>query len=104
MSLLGLELSDVGIIAAAADPERLLTVDEQDMESPGFALPGKRALAVGRAAERQAHLYPRQVIDRFWDQLDTQPLERPNPYAENHAEVAYEHLVHIWNAIKGEEN
>jgi hypothetical protein len=100
MSLLGLELSDVGIIVAAADPERLLTVDEQDVESPGFALPGKEALAVGRSAERQAHLYPRQVIDRFWDQLDTQPLERPNPYAENHAEVAFEHLAHIWKEVK----
>jgi hypothetical protein len=100
MSLLGLELSDVGIIVAAADPERLLTVDEQDIESPGFALPEKGALAVGRSAERQAHLYPRQVIDRFWDQLDTQPLEQPNPYAENHAEVAFEHLAHIWKNVK----
>jgi hypothetical protein len=100
MSLLGLELSDVGIIVAAADLERLLPVDGQDIESPGFALPEKRGLAVGRAAERQAHLYPLQVIDRFWDQLDTQPLEQPNPYAENHAEVAYEHLAHIWRAVK----
>ena len=104
MNLLGLELSDAGIMVAAADPARLLTIDEHGTESPGFALPGKKRLNVGRAAERKAHLYPRQVIDHFWDQLNTEPLEQPNPYAQNHAEIACEHLSGIWKTVKNQGN
>jgi len=104
MSLLGLELSDAGIMVAAADPARLLAIDGHKMESPGFALPEKKRLDIGLAAERKAHLYPRQVIDRFWDQLNTEPLEQPNPYAHNHAELAYEHLARIWATVKDHGN
>jgi len=99
MNLLGLELSDVGIMVAAAEPAGLLVVDGHDTESPGYALPEKDRLTVGGAARKQAHLYPRQVIDRFWDQLNTEPLAQPNPYAENNAEVAYEHLAGIWKTV-----
>ena len=104
MSLLGLELSDAGIMVAAADPARLLTVDGHGTESPGFALPEKKRLTVGSTAERKAHLYPRQIIDRFWDQLNTEPLEQPNPYAQNHAEIACEHLARIWKTVNDHGN
>jgi hypothetical protein len=100
MGLLGLELSDAGIMAAGGEPARLLIIEGQGFESPGFALAEKDRLTVGRAAERKAHLYPRQVLNRFWDQLNTEPLEQSNPYAQNHAEIAYEHLARIWEAVK----
>jgi hypothetical protein len=35
MTLLGLELSDAGILVAADNPLRLLTVDGQEKESTG---------------------------------------------------------------------
>ena len=41
MSVLGVELSDVGILVAGAEPARLLKVDGNSVESPGFALPEK---------------------------------------------------------------
>ncbi len=104
MSLLGLELSDAGIMVAATDPARLLKVDGQYIESPGVALPEKKRLTVGKAAERLAHLYPRQAINIFWDQLNTEPLEQPNLYAHNHAELAYEHLARIWKSVKAHGN
>jgi hypothetical protein len=96
MSLLGLELSDAGILVAGSATGGLLEVDDNRIESPGFALPEKNRLTVGAAAESKAHLYPRQILNHFWDQLNTEPLEQPNPFAHNHAEIAFEHFAHIW--------
>ena len=100
MTLLGLELSDAGILVAGSGRDGLLKVDENSVESPGFALPEKNRLTVGRAAEMKAHLYPRQILNHFWDQLNTEPLEQPSRFAHNHAEIAFEHLAHIWETVK----
>ena len=100
MSVLGVELSDAGILVAGGDPPALLKIDGDSVESPGFALPEKKRLAVGTAAERKAHLYPRQILNQFWNQLNTEPLEQPNPFAHNHAEIAYEHFAGIWQRIQ----
>jgi hypothetical protein len=100
MGVLGVELSDAGIMVAGGDPPELLHVDGDSIESPGFALPENNRMAVGSTAERKAHLYPRQILNQFWDQLNTEPLEQPNPFAHNHAEIAYEHFAHIWQRIK----
>ena len=100
MSLLGLELSDAGILVAGTEPAGLLKVDGNSVESPGFALPEKNRLTVGGAAERKAHLYPRQILNQFWDQLNIEPLEQPNPFAQNHAEIAFEHFARIWQTVK----
>ncbi len=99
MSLLGLELSDAGILVAGSGSSGLLKVDNDRTESPGFALPEKNRLAVGAAAERKAHLYPRQILNHFWDQLNTEPLEQPNAFAHNHGEIAYEHFTHMWKTV-----
>ena len=103
MSILGVELSDAGILVAGGDPPGLLKVDGDELASPGFALPEKKQMAVGTAAERKAHLYPRQILNQFWDQLNTEPLEQPNPFAHNHAEIAYEHFAKIWQRIQQHE-
>lgn len=100
MSLLALELNDTGILVAGTGGDVLLKVDGNSVESPGFALPEKKRLTVGVAAERKAHLYPRQILNRFWDQLNIEPLEQPNPFAQNHAEIAFEHFAHIWETAK----
>jgi hypothetical protein len=101
MSLIGLEISDAGILAAAGTPDRLLELDGPATESPGFALPQKKRLLVGKEAEGKAHLFPRQILYRFWDQLDTEPLEQPGKYApQNHAEIVYHHLSRIWQVIQ----
>lgn len=100
MSLLGLELSDAGILVAASGSPGLLQIDGSSVESPGFALPEKNRLSVGKAAQGKAHLYPRQVLNHFWDRLNIEPLEQPNPFAHNHAEIAFEHFSHIWKTVK----
>jgi hypothetical protein len=100
MSLLGLELSDAGILVAGTEPAGLLKIDGNRFESPGFALPEKNQLIVGGAAEGKAHLYPRQILNQFWDQLNIEPLQQPNPFVQNHAEIAFEHLAYIWQTVK----
>lgn len=105
MTRLGLELSDAGILVAGGNPARLLTVDGQEKESPGFAILEKKRLLVGKPASDKAHLFPLQVINRFWDQLNTEPLKHHHRFAQNHAELAYAHLSHVWETVKqyGEE-
>jgi hypothetical protein len=100
MSLLGLELSDAGILVAGGKAAGLLEIDGNSVESPGFALAEKQGLTVGVAAERKAHFYPRQILNQFWDQLNLEPLEQPNPFAQNHAEIAFAHLARIWETVK----
>ena len=101
MRLLGLELSDAGIIVAGGTPERLLEIDGRDTESPGYALPEKNQLVVGKAAEKKAHIYPRLITSHFWDQLNTEPLDHPGPYTQqNHAEIASIHMGQIWESVK----
>lgn len=100
MNLLGLELCDAGILAAGGDPPQLLPIDADSLESPGFALPEKKALTTGIAAERRARLFPRQIINRFWDSLSTDPLDPPLPNAGNQAEVACAHLAQIWSQVR----
>ncbi|GMQ79655.1 MAG: hypothetical protein BMS9Abin03_082 [Thermodesulfobacteriota bacterium] len=100
MTLLGLELSDAGILVAGDNPIRLLTVDGQIKESPGFAIPEKTRLLVGKPASDKAHLFPLQVINRFWDQLNREPLKQKNRHAQNHAEIAYAHLFYVWEIVK----
>ena len=100
MTVLGVELCDAGILVAGGNPPGLLKVDGDSVESPGFALPEKKQLAVGAAAQRKAQLYPRQILNQFWDRLNTEPLEQTNPFVHNHAEIAYEHFARIWQRIR----
>lgn len=99
MTLLAIEISDTGIIAAAGQPPRLLPVDGENMESPGFALADRKKMLAGVAARQQAHLLPRLIFDAFWDQLNTEALSRPLPRIGTHAEIAYFHLQRIWKRV-----
>ena len=101
MGLIGLELNDSGILAAGGNPPGLLDLDGEDQESPGFALPQKKGLLVGKAAAGKAHLFPRQILNQFWDQLNTEPLEQAGSYFPlNHAEIVYRHLSLIWQQLQ----
>jgi len=101
MSLIGIELSDAGIVAAGSPTEKLLQIDGQASESPGFALPEKSGLLVGKAAESRAHLFPRQIIHHFWNHLNTDPLEMPGKHVpQSTAEIAYHHLDRIWQQLQ----
>ena len=101
MAIIGLELNDSGILAAGGSPPGLLNLDGEFQESPGFALPQKKHLLVGKAAERKAHLFPRQILHHFWDQLTATPLEQTGKYLpRNHAEIVYHHLSLMWQQLQ----
>ncbi|MCP4627754.1 MAG: hypothetical protein GY850_30180 [bacterium] len=101
MSLIGLELNDSGILAAAGNPPELIDLDGQAQESPGFALPQKKGLLVGKTAQNKAHYFPRQILNHFWDQLNTEPLEKTGRHFPNsHAEIVFRHLSLIWQQLK----
>ena len=104
MTIPGLELSDAGIMVAGDEPPQLLEIEGMRQESPGVAIPEKKRLLVGKPAAEKAHLLPLQVINRFWDQLNTTPMEQKNRHAQNHAEIACAHLAHIWDKVKAHGN
>ena len=60
MSLLGVELSDAGILVAGGKPARLLETDQSAFASPGYAFSQKKKVLIGRAVEEMAHLFPRE--------------------------------------------
>lgn len=100
MTLIALELSDAGIMAATGTPARLIPVDGTSLASPGYILPVKKKLSVGKSAESQAHRLPRQMHHRFWDQLSTLPLKPRERWAGNYAEMALKHLAEIWRQVE----
>jgi len=101
MGLIGLEINDSGILAAGGSPPKLLDLDGQAQESPGYALPQKKGLLVGKTAECKAHLFPRQILNHFWDQLNTETLEQTGKHLPlNHAEIVFHHLALIWRQLQ----
>lgn len=101
MALIALELNDSGILAAGGSPPRLLALDGESHESPGFALPQKKGLLVGKAAEGKAHIFPRQILHHFWDQLNSDPLEETGKYyPQNNAEIVFSHLSLMWQELR----
>jgi hypothetical protein len=101
MTIIGLELNDSGILAAAGNPPELINLEGQDQESPGFALPRKKEMLVGKTAQSKAHYFPRQILNHFWDQLNTEPLQQTGRHFPlSHAEIAFRHLSLIWQQLK----
>ena len=99
MDIIGLELSDAGILAAGGGPPRLLPVDGRSLESPGYALELKKRLLIGGEAYDQTRIHPRGTNNRFWSQLSTHPLSEKTVTVSSYAEIALRHLEKIRNAI-----
>jgi hypothetical protein len=95
MALLGIELSDSGIMAAAGDPPRLLTIDGTEQSSPGFALQLNQQLLMGWDAVNRFRFNPRSYTNRFWDELGTEPIKQPGLEGKTCAELAYRHLLKL---------
>ena len=97
MEIIGLELSDAGILAAGGSPSRLLQVDGHSVESPGYALQLKKRLLIGGEAFDQTRIHPRQMNNRFWSQLSIHPLSEKTATASSYAEIAFRHMEKIRN-------
>ena len=100
MRVLGLEISDAGIMAAETRSGNLLRVDGDSLESPGIALSEKKKLLVGRAADRRICRSPRFANNVFWDLLDAEPLSQPGYEGVTHADLVHDHLKEIWRTVR----
>ncbi|MGR8918488.1 MAG: FHA domain-containing protein [Gammaproteobacteria bacterium] len=63
--------------------------------SPGIAIVDGREVVTGTAAQARQQLSPRQVNNRFWQQLSDTPLPGATRLARHHADLAYHHLAAI---------
>ncbi len=94
MSLGIIELSDAGI-QVAIDNELVKT-------SPGFAVLDGGNLLVGEEAMQNARLLPRWTNNRFWNQLNTDPIANSTHEVRHHADIAFAHLESIWLPFKND--
>lgn len=83
-----IEISDIALSVADASGLR--------HSSACCAVVEGRELLLGDAARARARLNPRQTHERFWAQLDQQPLLRPAGTATTHADLAWFHLHALW--------
>ena len=81
------ELNDIGLFTTVAAGLYA--------ESPGYALFNDEGVVVGKAAQAAARLHPRQINNRFWQQLGLNPLPEQSPQVRHHADLAYQHLLHV---------
>ena len=87
MSLCVIEINDLAI--------RLTRDGKVAGTSPGFAVIEKSKVETGTDACNKAHLKPRLVNNRFWQQLNETPLHLPNRSCRHNADIAYHHLTQI---------
>ncbi len=69
--------------------------------SPACAIVTADELKVGDIAYREARLRPHLAQTQFWTKLSMNPLPQPGHRARNFADLAYAHLLHLWE-ISGE--
>lgn len=95
MSLKVIELNDAGV--RVADDSGIVLL------SPGFALSRDKTLLLGEQAEQQARLHPTRSFNRYWHELNLDPIAH-NEGIRHHADIAYAHLKHLVEAagINGE--
>lgn len=82
-----IELNDSEIRVGYADNIRV--------RSPGYALIDNNEIEIGEPAARQARLNPRAVHNRYWKNLNQDPLQYPSARARHNADLAFAHLLAI---------
>lgn len=86
MSLKVIELNDKAI--SVGDDSGVL------LRSPGFALAAGQDVVLGELAEQQARLQPTNSYNKYWHELNLDPIEHGNNF-RHHADIAFAHLQHL---------
>ena len=94
MALGIIDINDTGI-QVAIDNEIVST-------SPGFAVMDGDHLLVGSEALQNARLLPRWTNNRFWNQLNTDPIATSTDEVRHHADLAFAHLESLWQPVENE--
>ena len=91
MSLAVLTINDAGL--------QLAVDGELKRTSPGYAVLDGNVLLIGEEAARNAKLLPRWTNNRFWSQLDANPLTNRTDQIRHHADLAFHHLEDLWQSV-----
>lgn len=91
MALAILELNDAGI-QASVDGNLMLS-------SPAYAVVHEDQLYVGEEGLQKVRLYPGWTNNKFWQQLNTDPISNGTHQIRHHADLAFFHLEQIWKKI-----
>ena len=96
MSCTIIEFNDaaISLFPAAGEP----------VVSPAYALVSSDELKVGERAYREARLHPHLVHTHFWSKLSLDPLPQPGHRARTYADLAYAHLLHLWESSKDDDD
>lgn len=93
MSIAVFNINDAGI-QVSVDGDLVRT-------SPGYAVLDGNNLLTGEEASQNAKLLPRWTNNRFWSQLNVNPLANGNNQIRHHADLAFAHLEALWQPIAG---
>ena len=94
MSIAVFNINDAGI---------QLTVDNELVRtSPGVAVLNNNSLLTGEEASKNVKLLPRWTNNRFWSQLNTNPLPNSTEQVRHHADIAFAHLEDLWLPVSKE--
>ena len=94
MSIAVFNINDAGI---------QLTVDSELVRtSPGIAVLNDNSLLTGEQASNNVKLLPRWTNNRFWSQLNTNPLPNSTEQVRHHADIAFAHLEDLWLPVSKE--
>jgi hypothetical protein len=74
---------------------RVAEGDSIVLRSPGYAFLDKDKIEIGVLAARQARLEPRAVHNRYWKNLNQDPLQTPSTHARHNADLAFAQLLAI---------
>lgn len=66
------------------------------LRSPGIAVVNNDDLQVGESALKMAYLNPRETYNRYWNKLNQDTLQTPTKRYRHHADLAYAHLLSIY--------
>ncbi len=86
MSLKVIELNDVSL--QVGDAGGIIAA------SPGFALLEGKEVVLGEAAEKQHKIFPTSSYDKFWHELNMEPLH-VRGRIRHHADLAYSQLLEL---------
>jgi len=77
--------------------DRAITVYDDGgilLQSPGFALVEGDTVHVGESAQQQARLFPNQSYNKYWQELNLEPISHGNNF-RHYADIAYAHLLDL---------
>lgn len=77
--------------------DRAITVSDDGgilLQSPGFALVEGDTVHVGESAQQLARLYPNQSYNKYWQELNLEPISHGNNF-RHYADIAYAHLLDL---------